>query len=234
MVEGVRYVVGEPWKNPHYRPFKDTLFDTFRARPNERQQVRLFQNHRAFPDGSSKRHGIDTNMNQDGQLGYPCFFDLVHWMLVFEEFQRPADVRALLMNLHLELHFGECSYRSESRERIYQTVGSTFQPMLQLSDGFTGDWLSPGRPLRAEITDYDAMCEHIEAVLKVMGEEGKWTHYYCAIVQKQAIRIESTTRFCVHADLDASPLSGPVQFKVHLRGLDYKPVPQEQKTEEKK
>lgn len=221
-----------PVAPPLYRPFKDSIFDTCKAVPNQKLETRLFQNHRYFPDGSPKRLGIDTNLGLDGQLGYPRFFDLVHWMLVFEEFQCPADVRAVLMNLNLELHFGECSYRSESRERIYQTVGSAFQPILQISDGLTGDWLSPGRPLRVEVTDYDKLMEYFESVLKVMGEEGKWTHYYCPIVQKQAIRIESTTAFCVHADLDAPPLQGPVQFKVMLRGLDYRPVRTERKKAE--
>jgi hypothetical protein len=212
-----------------YRPVKDSLFDTFRARPNEKQETKLFINSRTFPDGTPKRRGLDTNMSLDGQLGYPRFFDLVHWMLVFEEFQCPADVRAVLSNLRLRLHFGECLWRHESHLSIYETVGSAFAPLMQISDGLAGDWLSPGRPLRAEIGDYSKIMEQFESVLKEMGEEGKWTHYYCAIVKEKAVRIEATTLFCVHANLDAVPLTGPVQFKVMLRGLDYKYVKQEER-----
>lgn len=203
------------------RPYKDTIFDTMRVKPgSEKVSERLFQDMHKFPDGTQKRPGIDTNMTQHGCLGYPRFFDLVHWMVVVEEFATPKDVRTLLANLRLELHFGECSYRE--RLRVYETVGSAFQPIVMITDGLAYDWLSPGRPLRTLVTEYDKLMEYFEGLLKIAGDEGKWTHFYCPIVSKVAIRIESTTAFCVHADVYPEDLSAPVQFKVMLRGLDYR------------
>lgn len=209
------------------RPYKDVIFDTMRVKPGVEESVRLFQDNRKFPDGTPKRAGIDTNMALSGQLGYPRFFDLVHWMIVVEEFASPKDVRTLLANLKLELHFGECHWRGAADPcvPIYKTVGSAFQPIVMITDGLAYDWLSPGRPLRTLVTDYDKLMEYFEGLLKIMAERGEWTHFYCPIVSKTAIRIESVTAFCVHADVYTSELSGPVTFKVMLRGLDYRTDP---------
>jgi len=207
---------------PVLRLVKDSIFDTLKVRSNEAQQARLFINHRTFPDGSPKRDGVDTNMVYDGQVGYPRMFDLVHWMLVFEDFQRPEDVRAVLRNLRLRLHFGLCGTRHEVR--VHEAVGSAFMPIVFLTAGLAVNYLSPGKALRAEIDDYTKVAEQCESTLRQMADEGRWTHYYGTLAHKTAIRIESTTGFCVHADLDAVQLAGPVQLKVMLRGIDYRPA----------
>ena len=212
-----------------YRPFKDSIFDTVRVPASGKAEVYAFRELR-WPDGSMKRHGIDTNMTQHGCLGYPRYFDLIHLSLAFGASATPADIRAVLNHLYMRLHFGLCNY--QTRVRIHEASGSAFSPIVYINDGLAGDYLSPGRPLREEITDYAKLSEQIEARLKAMAEEGRWLHYYQPIVQKQAIRIDSTTQFEADVTVEAPELSAPLDFKLMLCGLDYRPRHDKPKEEE--
>lgn len=203
-----------------YRPFKDSIFDTVRVPVTGHVVDYPFRDCRQWEDGTPKRHGIDTNMTQCGQLGYPRYFDLVHWALAFGATAVPADIRAVLNNLRMNLHFGGCDIRE--KVRIHRAAGSSFDPIVYINDGLAGDYLTPGRPLRDEITDYAKVCEQIEARLKAMAADGQWLHYYQPIVKKQAIRIDSHTLFEVDVVVEAPKLSAPLDFKIMLRGLDYR------------
>jgi len=76
---GVQYVTGTPPQTPVLRPLRQPLYDTEELTDGATGSVILFTDHKKFASGATKTE-CDTNLTQDGQLGYPLEFDLIGFL----------------------------------------------------------------------------------------------------------------------------------------------------------
>lgn len=98
---GTHYVLGMPPAVPVLRPLRHPLYDTLIVPESgvlAEGRGDLFVDCPWFPDHTPKTEH-DSNLTQNGSLGYPLEYDLSHFEIQVEKFAHPDDVRRVLRGL---------------------------------------------------------------------------------------------------------------------------------------
>lgn len=199
MPKGIEYVVGTPPASPVLRPLKQTLFDKLIVpESGSLQRVDLFTDCRWFPDHTAKTEK-DTNMNMDGQLGFPLEFDLSWIDLKFEKFSHPDDVRRVLRGLVFKW------IRGQSVPWLRVTL-SGFEPVLLVEGQGSDEMRKQVEEFRRSVADM---------------KDGVWTRYRVGVLTPDGKpqRITGPEAFRVEVSSPGGgigELRGPVHLKVLL------------------
>lgn len=163
-----------PRQAPVLQALKQPLSDRaiMQPYPKSTEQLDFFVDHRRFADGTAKTEA-DTNMTQDGTLGYPTEFDLRWLELHFEEYPDSYTARTILSMMSFTFFFG-CN------TPWLRIPGAAWKPLIQFPDD--------DQPRDGEMAT--RLCKLLES------KDGFWPSYWHPIGKKKPPRrIHSTESF---------------------------------------
>lgn len=158
---------------------------------------------RKFEDGSQKTRA-DTNMWQNGSLGYPLEFDLRWIELHFDDAADAAAARLVLSHMYVSFYFG-CNVP------WLRISGSAWKPLVGC----------PQHPVDPRYTSPEKFSKAVAD--EVLRRGGIWSHYWTPIGDPQGFRrVSSTESFHMQVEFDEHILlAKPMRLKLAMQDTLY-------------